>query len=65
MIIGRNNEVVELTGFLCKKLCGLSFGPQKGGRDKGMVVSKGWSHGGLPLHDKEFASSLALKERLK
>ena len=35
------------------------------GRNKGMVVSKGWSHGGVPLHDKDFARILALKERLQ
>ena len=57
--------MVELKAFSCKKECGLLLGPQKGGRNKGMVVSKGWSHGGVPLHDKDFSRILALKERLK
>ena len=58
--------MVELKAFSCKKVCGLLFGPKtEGGRHKDMVVSKGWSHGGVPLHDKDFARILALKERLK
>ena len=41
MIVGRNNRVVELTGFLCKKMPGILFGLQKGGRIKGVVAWRG------------------------
>ena len=34
MVVGRNNGVVELTGFSDKKMSGLLFGPQKSGRIK-------------------------------
>ena len=34
MVVDRNNGVVELTGFSCKKMTGRLLGPQKGGRNK-------------------------------
>ena len=49
MIVGRNNGVVELTGLLGKKMSGILFGPQKGGRIKGVVAWRGsTSHGNPP-----------------
>ena len=38
MVVGHNNGVVGLTGFSDKKMSGLLFGPQKSGRNNGMVV---------------------------
>ena len=38
MVVGRNNGVVGLTRFSNKRMCGLLFGPQKSGRNKGVVV---------------------------
>ena len=38
MVVGRNNGVVGLTGFSGKKMSGLLFGPQKSGRNNGVVV---------------------------
>ena len=38
MVVGRNNGVVGLTGFSDKKMSGLLFGPQKSGRNNGVVV---------------------------
>ena len=49
MIVGRNERVVGSTGFSFKKMCGLSFGPQRSGSNTGVVVLTGWSHGGVPL----------------
>ena len=43
MVIDRNNGVVRLTGFSDKKMGGLLFGPQKSGRNNGVVVLMGWS----------------------
>ena len=43
MVIGRNNGVVGLTGFSDKKMSGLLFGPQKSGRNNGVVVWRGSS----------------------
>ena len=43
MVVGRNN------GFSNKRMCGLLFGPQRSGRNKGMVVLTGWWYGGVPL----------------
>ena len=51
MIVGRNNGVVGLTGFSDKKMSGLLFGPQKKGRNNGVVVWRGSTVGqimGLP-----------------
>ena len=54
MVAGRNNGVVRLTGFSDKKMSGLLFGPQKSGRNNGVVggvvVLMGWSYGGVPLY---------------
>ena len=41
MVIGRNNGVVGLTGFSDKKMSRLLCGPQKSGRNNGVVVLKG------------------------
>ena len=41
MVVGRNNGVVGLTGFSDKKMSGLLFGPQKSGRNNGVVVWQG------------------------
>ena len=41
MVVGRNNGVVGLTGFSDKKMSGLLFGPQKSGRNNGVVVTRG------------------------
>ena len=41
MVVGRNNGVVGLTGFSDNKMSGLSFGPQKSGRNNGVVVWRG------------------------
>ena len=41
MVVGRNNGVVGLTGFSDKKMSGLLFGPQKSGRNNGVVVWPG------------------------
>ena len=41
MVVGRNNGVVGLTGFSDKKMSGLSCGPQKSGRNNGVVVLQG------------------------
>ena len=41
MVVGRNNGVGGLTGFSDKKMSGLLFGPQKSGRNNGMVVWRG------------------------
>ena len=49
MVVGRNNGAVGLTGFSDKKMIGLLFGPQKRGRNNGVVVLMGWSYGGVPL----------------
>ena len=38
MVVGHNNGVVGFTGFSYKRMCGLLFGPQKSGRNKGAVV---------------------------
>ena len=50
MVVGRNNGVVVLTGFSDKKMSGLLFGPQKGGRNNRVVVLTRWSYGGVPLY---------------
>ena len=50
MVVGRNNGMVGLTGFSDKKMSGLLFGPQKGGRNNGVVVLTWWSYGGVPLY---------------
>ena len=49
MVIGRNNRVVGLMGFSDKEMSGLLCGPQKSGRNNGVVVLTGWSYGGVPL----------------
>ena len=49
-IVGRNNGVVGLAGFSDKKMSGLLFGPQKSGRNNWVVLSTGWSYGGVPLY---------------
>ena len=41
MVVGRNNGVVGLAGFSDKKMSGLLFGPQKSGRNNGVVLSTG------------------------
>ena len=41
MVVGRNNGVVGLTGFSDKKISGLLIGPQKRGRNNGLVVGRG------------------------
>ena len=41
MVVGRNNRVVGLTGFSDEKMSGLVFGPQKSGRNNGVVVWRG------------------------
>ena len=41
MVVGRNNGVVGLTGFSDKEMSGLLFGPQKSGRNNGVVVWRG------------------------
>ena len=41
MVVSRNNGVVGLTGFSDKKMNGLLFGPQKSGRNSGVVVWQG------------------------
>ena len=38
MVVGRNNGLAKLRGFLNKRMCGLLFGPHK------MVVIKAWSY---------------------
>ena len=43
MVVGGNNRVVRLTGFSVKKMSRLLFGPQKSGRNNGVVVLTGWS----------------------
>ena len=50
MVVSRNNEVVGLAGFSDKKMSGLLFGPQKTGRNNGVVLSTGWSYGEVPLY---------------
>ena len=50
MVVGHNTGVVGLAGFSDKKMSGLLFGPQKSGRNNGVVLSMGWSYGGVPLH---------------
>ena len=50
MVVGRIYGVVGLTGFSDKKMSGLLLGPQKRGRDNGVVVLTGWSYGGVPLY---------------
>ena len=57
MVVGRNNGVVGLTGFLDKKMSGLLFGPQKSGRNNGVVVLTGWSYGGVPLYYQNNSTS--------
>ena len=47
MVVGRIYGVVGLTGFSGKKMSGLLLGPQKSGRDNGVVVLTGWSYGGV------------------
>ena len=47
MVVGRIYGVVGLTGFSDKKMSGLLLGPQKSGRDNGVVVLTGWSYGGV------------------
>ena len=37
VVVGHNNRVVGLTGFSCKKMSGLLFGPQKSGRRGGRI----------------------------
>ena len=51
MVVGRIYGVVGLTGFSDKKMSGLLLGPQKSGRDNGVVVLTGWSYGGDPLYE--------------
>ena len=41
MVVGRNDGVVRLTGLSDKKMSGLLFGPQKSGRNNGVVVWQG------------------------
>ena len=41
MVVGRNNGVVGLTWFSDKKMSGLLLGPQKSGRNNGVVVWRG------------------------
>ena len=41
MVVGRNNGVVGLAGFSDKKMSALLFGPQKSGRNNGVVVRRG------------------------
>ena len=41
MVVGRIYGVVGLTGFSDKKMSGLLLGPQKSGRDNGVVVWRG------------------------
>ena len=50
MVVGRIYGVVGLTGFSDKKMSGLLLGPQKSGRDNGVVLLTGWSYGGVPLY---------------
>ena len=50
MIVDRNNGVVGLTGFSDKEMSGLLFGPQKSGRNNGVVVTTRRSYGGVPLY---------------
>ena len=47
MVVGRIYGVVGLTGFSDKKMSELLLGPQKSGRDNGLVVLTGWSYGGV------------------
>ena len=47
MVISRTNGVVGLTRFSNKRMCGLLFGPQESGRNKGAVVLTRWSYGGV------------------
>ena len=47
MVVGRIYGVVGLTGFSDKKMSELLLGPQKSGRDNGVVVLTGWSYGGV------------------
>ena len=42
--------MVVITGFSDNKMSGLLFGPQKSGRNNGVVVITGWSYGGVPLY---------------
>ena len=41
MVVARNNGAVGLTGFSDKKMSRLLFGPQKSGRNNGVVVWRG------------------------
>ena len=50
MVVGHNTGVVGLAGFSDKKMSGLLFGPQKTGRNNGVVLLTGWSYGGVPLY---------------
>ena len=50
MAVGGNNRVVRVTGSSNKRMCGLLFGPQKSGRNKGLVILAGWSYGRVPLY---------------
>ena len=43
MVVGRNNGVVGLTGFSDKQMSGLLSGPQKSGRNNGVVVWPGFT----------------------
>ena len=54
MVVGRNNGVVGLTGFLDKKMSGFLFRPQKSGRNNRVVVLTGWSYGRFPLYLNDF-----------
>ena len=49
MVVGCNNRVVGLTGFSNKRMCGLLFGPQKSGHNKGVFILTGWLYGRVPL----------------
>ena len=50
MVVGRNNGVVGLTGFSDKKMSVFLFGPQKSGRNNGLVVLMRWLYGRVPLY---------------
>ena len=60
MVVDRNNGVVELTGFSDKKISGLLFGPQKTGRNNGVVVWRGSTVTTFPLK-KPFDRRATLK----
>ena len=58
MVVGRNNGVVGLTRFQNKEMTELSFGTQKSGRNKEVVVLPLWGGGGGGYSKKFYTERL-------